>query len=159
MTDITTERLIVVPPGGGQARWSGTSRITVKARAEQTRGAFGLILSEASRGSSPPLHIHHAADEAIWVVSGRIRGRCGDDEFVLAAGGFALLPRRVPHTFVAEEDTTLLAVLTPGGTEAFFDAGPLVTSLTPPPVDAERIQLAAWENECEFAGPPMSLAA
>ena len=157
VTDVVTNGLLVVSPSDGEARWSGTSRITVKARAAQTQGAFGLILSETTRGSSPPLHIHHTADEGIWVISGRIRVRCGEDEFTLVAGGFALLPRGVPHTFISEEDTTMLGLLTPGGTEAFFDAGPLVTSLTPPPVDAERMQRAAEENECEFVGPPLTL--
>lgn len=157
MTDVVTEGLVVVLPDEGEARWSSTSRITVKARAAQTHGAFGLILSETTRGSSPPLHIHHTAEEGIWVISGRIRVRCGADEFTLAAGGFTLLPRGVPHTFISEEDTTMLGLLTPGGTEALFDAGPPVTSLTPPPVDAERMQRAADENDCEFVGPPLTL--
>ena len=50
----------------------------------------------------------------------------------------------------------MLGLLTPGGTEAFFDAG-LVRSPTPPPVDAERIRRAAEKNQNEFAGPPLTL--
>ena len=83
----------------------------MKARAAQTHAAFGLILCETTRGSSPPLHVHHTADEAIWAISGRIRVRCGEDEFALEAGGFTLLPRGVPHTFVSEQDTTMLRLL------------------------------------------------
>ena len=157
VTAVETVGLVVVSPGDGQPRWSGTSRITVKARAAQTQGAFGLILCETTRGSSPPLHIHHTADEAIWVISGRIRVRCGEDEFTLEPGAFALLPRGVPHTFVSEQETTMLGLLTPGGTEAFFDAGPPVTSLTPPPVDGERMQRAAAENDNQLVGPPLTL--
>ena len=157
MTAVETEGLVVVSPGDGQPKWSGTSRITVKARAAQTQGAFGLILSETTRGSSPPLHVHHTADEAIWVISGRIRVRCGEDEFTLEAGGFTLLPRGVPHTFISEQDTSMLGLLTPGGTEAFFDYGPPVTSPTPPPVDAERMQRAAAEHDNEVVGPPLTL--
>lgn len=157
MTAVVTKGLVVVSPDDGQPRWSGTSRITVKARAAQTQGAFGLILCETRRGSSPPLHIHHTTDEAIWVISGRIRVRCGEDEFTLAAGGFTLLPRGVPHTFVSEQDTSMLGLLVPGGTEAFFDYGPPVTSPTPPPVDAGRMQRAAAENDNEVVGPPLTL--
>jgi len=159
MTYAMTEGLLIVPAGAGEPRWIGSSRITIKAQAAQTRGGYGLILSETCRGASPPLHIHHTADEAMWVISGRIRVRCGDHEFTLEPGGFALLPRGVPHTFLAEEDTTMLGLLTPGGTEAYFAAGPIATSPTPPPIDAERLQRAAEENECEFVGPPMTLDA
>ncbi len=86
-----------------------------------------------------------------------MRVRCGDDEFPLAAGAFAFLPRGVPHTFIAEEDTAMLGLITPGGTEAFFaEGGPVATSATPPPPDLERLQRAAGHNQCEFVGPPLS---
>jgi len=29
----------------------------------------------------------------------------------------------VPHTFLAEEDTTMLGLITPGGTEGYFVEG------------------------------------
>jgi quercetin dioxygenase-like cupin family protein len=157
MTYAMTEGLVVVPPGTGEPRWIGTSRVTIKARAAQTSGGYGLILSDTSRGASPPMHIHHTADEAMWIISGRVRVRCGEDEFTLESGGFALLPRGVPHTFLTVEDATMLGLLTPGGTEAFFDAGPVATSPAPPPIDMQRLQRAAQENECEFVGPPMTL--
>lgn len=87
MTNITTKGLIVVPAGDGEPHWIGSSRITVKAAAAQTSGGYGLIVSEVARGSSSPLHIHHTAEEGIWVVSGRILVRCGTDEFTLDPGG------------------------------------------------------------------------
>jgi quercetin dioxygenase-like cupin family protein len=158
MTDVTTEGLIVVAPGGGEPRWIGASRITLKATAAQTKGCYGLMVSEAARGTSPPLHIHHSADEAIWVVSGRLRVRCGEDEFTLEAGGFTLLPGGVPHTFLAEEDTTMLGLISPGGTEAFFvEGGPVATASTPAPPDLQRMERAAQKYACEFVGPPLTL--
>jgi quercetin dioxygenase-like cupin family protein len=112
MTDITTKGLIVVPAGDGEPRWIGSSRITVKATAAQTNGGYGLIVSEVARGISAPLHIHHTAEEGIWVISGRILVRCGTDEFTLGPGGYTSLPRGVPHTFLAEQDTTMLGLIT-----------------------------------------------
>jgi quercetin dioxygenase-like cupin family protein len=156
MTSYTTKGLFVAEPGAGEPHWIGSSRITTKATAGQTGGGFGLIVSEVARDASSPLHIHHTADESMWVLSGRVRVRCGDDEFPLAAGGFAFLPRGVPHTFIAEQDTTMLGLVSPGGTEAFFvEGGPVATSATPPPPDRERLQRAAEQNGCEFVGPPM----
>jgi quercetin dioxygenase-like cupin family protein len=160
MTDFTTEGLVVVLPGGGEPRWVGASRITLKVTAAQTNGRYGLMVSEAARGTSPPLHVHHTADEAIWVVSGRVSVRCGDDEFTLAAGGFTLLPGGVPHTFLAEEDTTMLGIISPGGTEAFFvEAGPVATAVNPPTPDLQRMEQAAQKYQCEFVGPPLTLDA
>jgi mannose-6-phosphate isomerase-like protein (cupin superfamily) len=157
MDSFTTTGLLVVEAGAGEPRWIGASRITTKATAGQTHGGFGLIVSEVTRDTSSPLHIHHTADESMWVMSGRVRVRCGDDEFPLAAGAFAFLPRGVPHTFIAEEDTAMLGLITPGGTEAFFaEGGPVATSATPPPPDLERLQRAAGHNQCEFVGPPLS---
>lgn len=159
MTNYTTEGLVVVTPGEGEPRWIGASRITTKATAAQTGGGFGLIVSEVTQDTSSPMHIHHTADESMWVISGRVRVRCGDDEFPLAAGGFAFLPRGVPHTFIAEEDTAMLGLVSPGGTEAFFtEGGPVATSDTPPPPDLERLVRAAEKYQCEFTGPPLSPA-
>jgi quercetin dioxygenase-like cupin family protein len=160
MSTVSTEGLVVVAPGEGEARWVGASRITMKATAAQTNAGFGLVTSEVARGTSPPLHIHHTAEEGIWVLSGRLRIRCGDDELTLEPGGFVLLPRGVPHTFRAEADSVMLGLLSPGGTEAFYlDAGLPVTGPTPPTPDPARMERAARRHDCEFVGPPLQPAA
>jgi quercetin dioxygenase-like cupin family protein len=157
MTDITTKGLIVVPAGEGEPHWIGASRITVKATAAQTNGGYGLIVSEVACGTSAPLHIHHTADEGIWVITGHILVRCGTDEFALGPGGYASLPRGIPHTFLAEKDTTMLGLITPGGTEGYFtEGGPVATTPTPPPPDLERLQQAAEKFQCELVGPPLA---
>jgi quercetin dioxygenase-like cupin family protein len=158
MSDLTTQGLIIVGAREGEPHWCGDSRITVKAASAQTNGTYGLILSEARRGTSPPLHIHHTADESIWVISGRLRLRCGDDKFELGAGGFTFMPRDVPHSFLALEDVTMLGIMSPGGDEGFFvEAGPVATTPDPAPLDMERMQAAADKYGDEFVGPPMRL--
>src|SRR6201999_2450222 len=97
MGSFTTRGLLVVEAVAGEPRWIAASRITTKATAGQTHGGFGLIVSEVTRDTSSPLHIHHTADESMWVVSGRVRVRCGEDEFPLAAGGAAHVHRRGGH--------------------------------------------------------------
>jgi quercetin dioxygenase-like cupin family protein len=158
MSTLNTPGLVVVGADQGDVRWVGASRITMKATAAQTNAAFGLVTSEVTEGTSPPLHIHHTADEAIWVLSGELRVRCGDDELTLAPGAFALLPRGVPHTFLALRDSMMLGLLSPGGTEAFYvDAGVPAIGDTPPPPDVARMERAAAQHHCEFVGPPLSL--
>ena len=46
-----------------------------------------------------PLHVHHADDEAWHVISGALRFRLADREFVAAAGSTVLVPAGVAHTF------------------------------------------------------------
>ena len=157
MTNVTTKGLLVVPAGDGEPHWIGASRITLKAAASQTNGGYGLIVSEVARGTSAPLHIHHTAEEGIWVISGRILVRCGEDEFTLDPGGFTSMPRGIPHTFLAEEDTTMLGLIAPGGTEGYFvEGGPVAATPAPPPPDLERLQRAAEKYHCELTGPPLT---
>src|SRR3954453_9271930 len=88
--------------GEGEATWFLQNRMTLKATAETTGGAYGLVESWIAPHSSPPLHIHRREDEAFWVLEGRVRFRCGDQEVVGGPGTFVFLPRDIPHTFVVE---------------------------------------------------------
>jgi mannose-6-phosphate isomerase-like protein (cupin superfamily) len=46
-----------------------------------------------------PLHVHHSDDEAWHVISGALRFRLADREFVSSAGSTVLVPAGVAHTF------------------------------------------------------------
>lgn len=154
--------------GEGEALWFTTNRITIKARAEDTDGAFGLIEAEAPAGASPPLHVHHREDETFWVLEGEVTircgERCGEETLRLGAGDFAFLPRGVPHTFVVEggRAARFINVITPGGFERFFaDVGrPAEGPGLPPagPPDVELLACVSGEYECELLGPPLSPA-
>ena len=51
-------------PGEGQTIWFLRNRMTIKATAESTGGAYGLVESQVAPGFSPPLHVHHKENEA-----------------------------------------------------------------------------------------------
>ena len=76
-------------------------------------------------------------------------------------GSFTLLPRGLPHTFVAEGDTPvrLLSICTPGGFEqCFADAGRLAEHEGPPPKDppdVARLREVGERYGLEFVGPPL----
>src|SRR6476469_4455945 len=91
-------------PGEGPAIWFLRNRMSVKATAGSTGGAFGLVESLVAPGFSPPLHVHHREDETFYVLEGELTMKCGDRTFRAAAGAFVFLPREVPHTFVVEGD-------------------------------------------------------
>jgi mannose-6-phosphate isomerase-like protein (cupin superfamily) len=149
-------------PGEGEPVWFLANRMTVKATARSTGGAFGLLESLIAPGFSPPLHIHHAEDESFWVLEGTVTMRCGDRTFRAGPGSFVFLPRNVPHTFVVEGDTParMLTLLTPGGGEGFFvDGGrPAEREGLPPagPPDIEALKRVSAHYNAEIVGPPMA---
>jgi quercetin dioxygenase-like cupin family protein len=158
LTGSAIDRLLIVRPEDRESYWAGSSQITIQAEAADTDGHYGLIVSRAPAGSSPPLHVH-GVDEAVWDSSGQVRFRCGDHEFTLGPGSFALLPRNIPHSFLVEGDTgaVMVGLVSPGGSERYFaEAGAPVTGPTPPPPDLERIQRANDKYGNDHLGPPMT---
>jgi mannose-6-phosphate isomerase-like protein (cupin superfamily) len=155
------EHARVLGAGEGTAVWFLTNRMTIKATAETTGGAYGLIESWIAPGFSPPLHVHHREDEAFWVLEGDVSMRCGDRTFRAGPGSFVFLPRDIPHTFVVEGDTParMLTLLTPGGGEGLFVAGgrPAEHDGLPPATapDLEALRRVSEQYGAEIVGPPM----
>jgi mannose-6-phosphate isomerase-like protein (cupin superfamily) len=148
-------------PGEGHTIWFLSNRMTIKATAESTGGAYGLVESLVAPGFSPPLHVHHREDEAFWVLDGELSMRCGDRTFRAGAGSFVFLPREVPHTFVVESQTParMLTLLSPGGGEGLFIEGgrPAEHDGLPPatPPDIEALKRVSERYGSEIVGPPM----
>jgi mannose-6-phosphate isomerase-like protein (cupin superfamily) len=46
-----------------------------------------------------PLHVHHADDEAWYVLEGVLRFRIGDSEYEAGPGGAVLARKGTPHTY------------------------------------------------------------
>jgi mannose-6-phosphate isomerase-like protein (cupin superfamily) len=157
----TADDAHLLAPGAGSAIWFLRNRMTIKATAETTGGAYGLVETLIAPGFSPPLHVHHREDEAFWVLEGELTMRCGDRTFRASAGAFAFLPRGVPHTFVVEGDmpARMLTLLSPGGGEALFvEAGrPAEHDGLPPaaPPDTELLKRVSEKYGSEIIGPPM----
>jgi len=145
----------------GEAVWFLRNRMTIKATAGSTGGAYGLVESLIAPGFSPPLHVHHREDEAFYVLEGDVTMRCGDRTFRAGPGSFVFLPREVPHTFVVEGEAParMLTLLSPGGGEGVFvDGGrPAEDAGLPPatPPDIERLKRVSLEYGAEIVGPPM----
>ena len=149
-------------PGEGRAIWFLRNRMTVKATAASTGGAYGLVESIIAPGFSPPLHVHHREDEAFYVLEGEVTMQCGDRTFTATAGAFVFLPRDVPHTFVVEGDreARVLTLMTPGGGEGFFvnagrpAGGPGLPPAGPPDVALQA--RVAPRYAAEILGPPIA---
>jgi mannose-6-phosphate isomerase-like protein (cupin superfamily) len=155
------ERLVVLGPTGGETFWFLNNRTTIKATAQSTGGAYGLLESWIPPGFSPPLHVHHREDEAFWLLEGEMTLRCGDLTMSGVAGSYFFLPRGVPHSFLIEGRTParMLTLWSPGGGEGFFAAAgrPAEHDGLPPaaPTDVERLRIVGAGFGLEIVGPPM----
>jgi quercetin dioxygenase-like cupin family protein len=74
---------------GGHAR--------ILAAPEHTGGALGVVEGLLPVGTRLPSHTHAAADLSIYVLQGELEIDSRGTRWSLGAGGFALLPRDVPH--------------------------------------------------------------
>ena len=71
--------------------------------------------AEVGRHWIAPLHVHHADDEAWYVLEGELGFRLGDEEVVAGAGSALMASRGTPHTFwnARPEPARYLLVMTP----------------------------------------------
>ena len=131
------------------------------AEAADTRGQFSVMEIRVWRGGEPPMHIHHAEDEAFYVLEGSFTFHVGGQALPAPGGTFAFLPRDVAHGFVCHEETgRLLCLHAPGGAEQEFrETGPPATAMTlepTPEAEPDPVQLArmAAKYHYEIVGPP-----
>jgi quercetin dioxygenase-like cupin family protein len=136
---------------------SGPGRdLVFKLTGDDTNGAFDYFTVEVAPHGGPPLHVHHAQEETIHVMTGTLLVRIGDEEFTLEPGGFAYLPSQVPHAFLnlTDEPAEIVVVYTPGGCHRFYEElGPATRTATP-----DRAEIAAIfeRHGMTILGPPLS---
>src|SRR5688500_6488295 len=121
MSDYTQQPL-VLRPGEGRSINMGNFRMSVMASSEETDGAFTLLEADEPPGFGPPMHIHHDAAEAFYVVAGEYLIFVDDQEFACPAGSFIYIPAGVPHGFrVGLEHSRKLNFYTPAAMVGYFD--------------------------------------
>lgn len=145
----------------GQAVWFLGSLMLFKATGVDNGQTFSLIEQTLPPGFSPPLHVHHAEDEAFYVLEGSFTFVCGDHRWRVEAGGFIYLPREIPHGFLVEgaEPARLLQFTFPAGLENFHaEMGEPAQSITLPPMsppDMAKMQELSAKYHFDIVGPPM----
>jgi len=151
-----------ISAGEGQPVWFTNNLMVVKATAQSTAGACGLIEALSPAGPGPPLHVHHREDEAFWILEGHLTVRCGERIFAAGPGSYTFLPRDIPHTFAVEGElpARILSLCSPGGLEQYFVAAgrPAESDGLPPaaPVDVALLARVGRDFGVEILGPPMS---
>lgn len=144
----------------GQSIWFLGTLVTVKAGADATRNGFTLIEQVLPPGFAPPPHVHHAEEEAFYILEGQLTVICGDRTWQVGPGSFVLLPRGIAHTFRVEgsELARLLQITAPAGFERFVEEvgepaqAPALPSPAPP--DLQKLLAAAAKHNIEIKAPP-----
>jgi mannose-6-phosphate isomerase-like protein (cupin superfamily) len=114
MTDPSSQP-IVIRPGEARTIDLGTFQMLVKTTSENTADAFSLLEADEPPGFGPPLHIHHNAAEAFYVLQGEYIIFNGADEIPWRAGSFIFIPAGITHGFrVGAEPGRKLNLYAPG---------------------------------------------
>ncbi len=147
-----------------EAFWFLGNLATVVASGEQTGGVLSLVEFLAPPGFATPRHVHHAEDEAFYVLEGSMAGICGETKWEAVAGSFVWLPKDLPHGYAntADGPTRSLTITLPAGFEDFVRkiGEPALSRTLPPPSseepDIERLIAASAGSNSEILGPPGS---
>ncbi|MFF5213518.1 cupin domain-containing protein [Streptosporangium sp. NPDC000396] len=93
----------------------------VKARTTDTEGRFSLL--EVVVAQDVPRHVHHKADESIYVLDGELLVDFDDRTHIVTKGQFVLLPHGVPHALRrgSTPPPRVIQISSPGGWECLIE--------------------------------------
>ena len=118
----SAQQPVILRPGEGREIDLGIFRMSLKASGDDTGGAFSLLEAEEPPDFGPPMHIHHDAAEAFYVVAGEYLIFVEADEFVCPAGSFIYIPAGVRHGFrVGAVPSRKLNLYAPAAMVGYFD--------------------------------------
>lgn len=153
-----------VSDGAEDEHWFLGTLATIKAPSARTSGLLSVVEFCHPAGFVTPHHVHEDADEAFYVLSGSIRGFCGDSIWEAGEGSFVWLPRAVPHGYQVEDGPVVrtLAITLPGGFDRFVaEVGvPALEHRLPevlPLPDTDFLLAAAGRDGQQILGPPVPL--
>lgn len=103
--------------------------MTRRVRGTDTGGAFFAVEFELSPGEEVPPHIHHNEEEILYIVSGEVESRVGDERIDAPAGTCHTIPRGTVHGQAnhGSEPATLLVAFAPPHLEGLFERSTEVT--------------------------------
>lgn len=157
--DTTVKTPLVRNAHDAERRWFyGGGLHTWLVRQDEVDAGFLLFEDDVEPGKSTPLHVHPHAEETFYLLSGSMLLHLDGTESELRPGGVAVIPRHVPHAFLAgPHGARMLCLHTPGGGEEFYRTAsePARANEPPPQTDVERVREAAMATgTMRVVGPP-----
>ena len=142
----------VLRSGEGRSIDLGVFSMTVKANSDETNGVFSLLEAEEPPHFGPPLHIHHDAAEAFYVLEGEYIMFLEDREEVCPAGSFIFIPAGTRHGFrVGAAPSRKLNFYFPAAMIGYFDD--LSNAIRRADVDESLLADIARQHSMEVVGP------
>ena len=144
----------VVTPDDGRLLDLGNFEAAVLAEGQQTDGAFSLLRTQNEPpGFGPPMHVHHDAAEAFYVLEGEYVMFVPSGERHCPPGSFVYVPRGTPHTFqvVSQSPGKKLNLFAPSAMVDFFEK--LAALEAAGEVTPEMLHEIGAENRMEVVGP------
>ena len=143
---------IILQPEEGRRIDLGAFAMTVKAAGGLTGGSFTLLEATEPPDFGPPMHIHHNAAEAFYVLEGEYIMFIEGQESRCPAGSFIYIPLGVRHGFrVGAVASRKLNLYVPGVMVGYFDE--LSAAIADGAADDERLAAIAVKNGVEVVGP------
>ncbi|MDX6374809.1 MAG: hypothetical protein QOD98_3797 [Nocardioidaceae bacterium] len=147
-------RPFVLAPTAARRLDLGNFGARVLATGEETDGQFSLLetLGEPA-GFGPPMHIHHDAAEAFFVLEGEYAMHIDREQYVCPPGTFVYVPAGVPHTFSVRGpgDGRKLNLFTPHAMVGFFED--LAAAEAAGTADEEELGRISARHHMEVVGP------
>ena len=142
----------VLAPGEGRSIDLGAFAMTVKADSDETSGVFSLLEADEPPGFGPPLHIHHDAAEAFYVLEGEYVMFLNDREVRCPPGSFIFIPTGMRHGFrVGAVPSRKLNFYFPATMIGYFDD--LSDVIRRAQVDESLLADIARRHSMEVVGP------
>jgi mannose-6-phosphate isomerase-like protein (cupin superfamily) len=142
----------VLGPGEGRSIGLGAFAMTVKGSSEETGGAFSLLEAEEPPGFGPPLHVHHDAAEAFYVLEGEYVMFLDDRAVSCPAGSFIFIPQGMRHGFkVGPAPSRKLNFYFPAAMIGYFDE--LSAAIGRGDVEESVLGDIARRHSMEIVGP------
>ena len=126
----------------------------VLATGDQTGGEFSLLQTEREPTNfGPPMHVHHDAAEAFYVLTGEYLVFVGGREERCPPGTFVYVPAGIAHTFrvVSDAPGSKLNLFTPAAMVAFFEE--LADAEAAGAADEKLLGEIAVRSNMEIVGP------
>jgi len=142
----------VLRPGEGRSVDLGNFAMSVKVTAAETGGAFSLLEATEPADFGPPMHIHHDAAEAFYVLAGEYIIFLDDQEERCPAGSFIFIPAGLRHGFrVGGVPSRKLNLYAPAAMVGYFDE--LSVLIGADEADPTRLDEIARRYRMEVVGP------
>ncbi|HET8985316.1 MAG TPA: cupin domain-containing protein [Trueperaceae bacterium] len=145
---------IIVRPGQGKVLDLGNFEAVILASAADTSNAFTLLQTQKEPPDfGPPMHIHHDAAEAFFVLEGNYLMYLEDRQDECPPGTFVYVPRGTPHTFkvVSPGPGKKLNLFAPAAMQGFFEE--LAASEAAGIVSPEDLEAISGRHHMEVVGP------